>query len=232
VTTGSDDPAPLTLETRLAGVREGVSDAVRLAGRDPSEITTIVVTKFHPASLVRDLFALGVRDFGENRHQDASPKAAELADLAPHWHFVGQLQSKKAKQVLGYARTIHSVDRSSLVDVLAASELEAEVFLQLNLTDDPARGGVDPQRVRALAEEVLRIDRLRLLGVMAVAPLGAEPRAAFAAVREASDHVRELAPNARFLSMGMSNDYREAILEGATHLRIGTAITGNRPVDG
>lgn len=232
MSTGLDGPAPLALESRLAGVREGVADAVRVAGRDPSEVTTIVVTKFHPAALVRDLYDLGVRDFGENRHQDAAPKAALLADLAPHWHFVGQLQSKKAKSVLDYARTIHSVDRASLVDVLASAARDVDVFLQLNLTDDPARGGVDPLRVSELAEAVLRVDHMRLLGVMAVAPLGVEPRAAFARVREASDRLRELAPQARFLSMGMSHDYREAILEGATHLRIGTAITGNRPVDG
>lgn len=232
MSTGSESSAPLTLESRLAGVREGVADAVRDAGRDPSDVTTIVVTKFHPATLVRELYALGVREFGENRHQDAAPKAVLLTDLAPHWHFVGQLQSKKAKSVLTYAHTIHSVDRTSLVDVLASAGQPVDVFLQLNLTDDPARGGVDPLRVRELAEDVLRVDRLRLLGVMAVAPLDAEPRAAFARVREASERLRELAPHARFLSMGMSNDYREAILEGATHLRIGTAITGNRPVDG
>lgn len=232
MSTGSDSPAPLALASRLAGVREGVADAVRDAGRDPSDVTTIVVTKFQPASLVRELHALGVRDFGENRHQDAAPKAESLIDLAPHWHFVGQLQSKKAKPVLSYAQTIHSVDRTSLVDVLASSEVPVDIFLQLNLTDDPARGGVEPERVRELAESVLRVDTLRLLGVMAVAPLGAEPRAAFARVREASDRLRELAPQACFLSMGMSTDYRAAILEGATHLRIGTAITGNRPAHG
>lgn len=232
MSTGFNGSAALTLETRLAGVREGVADAVREAGRDPSDVTTIVVTKFHPATLVRELHALGVRDFGENRHQDAAPKAALLTDLAPHWHFVGQLQSKKARPVLGYARTIHSIDRTSLVDALVSSDRDVDVFLQLNLTDDPARGGVHPTRLRELAEKVLGTERLRLLGVMAVAPLGVEPRAAFAAVREASEQLRTLAPQARFLSMGMSNDYREAVLEGATHLRIGTAITGNRPVDG
>jgi uncharacterized pyridoxal phosphate-containing UPF0001 family protein len=102
-------------------VREGVADAARDAGRDPADITTIVVTKFHPATLVRDLYDLGVRDFGENRHQDAAPKAAALAELAPNWHFVGQLQSKKAKAASEYARVIHSVDRASLVDVLAST---------------------------------------------------------------------------------------------------------------
>jgi pyridoxal phosphate enzyme (YggS family) len=209
-------------------VREGVADAARDAGRDPADITTIVVTKFHPASLVRALHDLGVRDFGENRHQDAAPKAAALADLSPRWHFVGQLQSKKAKAASEYARIIHSLDRMSLVDVLGATGHPIDVFLQLNLTDDPGRGGVQPEALSGLVESVLNADGLRLLGVMAVAPLGEEPRSAFARVRAASDRVRELAPDARFLSMGMSSDYREAILEGATHLR----ITGNRPLPG
>jgi pyridoxal phosphate enzyme (YggS family) len=213
-------------------VREGVADAARDAGRDPADITTIVVTKFHPATLVRDLYDLGVRDFGENRHQDAAPKAAALAELAPKWHFVGQLQSKKAKAASEYARVIHSVDRASLVDVLASTGHSIDLFVQLNLTDDPGRGGVQTDGLAELAERVLNADGLRLLGVMAVAPLGEEPRSAFARVRAASERLRELAPEARFLSMGMSSDYREAILEGATHLRIGTAITGNRPAPG
>jgi pyridoxal phosphate enzyme (YggS family) len=227
-----DASAALPLETRLGIVREGVADAARQAGRTPADITTIVVTKFHPASLVRALYDLGVRDFGENRHQDAAPKAEALSDLDPRWHFVGQLQSKKAKAATAYARVIHSVDRLSLVGVLAATERPLDVFLQLNLTDDPGRGGVQPGDVLELAESVLAAGGLRLLGVMAVAPLGEEPRSAFARVRAASERVRELAPDARFLSMGMSSDYREAILEGATHLRVGTAITGNRPVPG
>lgn len=232
MSTAPDDPTPRTLETRLADVRAGVSDAARDAGRDPDDITTIVVTKFHPAQLVRDLHALGVRDFGENRHQDAAPKAASLVDLEPRWHFVGQLQSKKVKAALAYAHTIHSVDRASLVDALASADRDVDVFLQLNLTDDPARGGVDPDRVLEVAETVLSAHRLQLLGVMAVAPLGVEPRSAFARVRETSERLRTLAPDAQALSMGMSSDYREAVLEGATHLRIGTAITGNRPVAG
>ena len=219
-----------TLAERLASVTELVADAARDASRDPADITTIVVTKFHPASVVRELAALGVRDFGENRHQDAAPKAVELAQLDLRWHFVGQLQSKKARAALEYATVIHSVDRDSLVRSIDGSGVE--VFLQLNLTDDPARGGVQPEGLEALAETVLAASRVRLLGLMAVAPVDAEPRAAFARVREASERLLALAPDAAFLSMGMSGDYREAILEGATHLRIGTAITGNRPAHG
>lgn len=215
------------LAERLAGVLESIADAARVANRDPDEITTIVVTKFHPASLVRELAALGVRDFGESRHQEAQPKIAELSDLDARWHFVGQLQSKKARQVRSYSDVIHSVDRESLLAPLAGEPID--VFLQLNLTDDPDRGGVAPADLLALGERAAATEGLRVLGVMAVAPLGEEPRRAFARVRSASESLRTVIPSATALSIGMSGDFAEAILEGATHLRIGTAITGNRP---
>ncbi|HEY5320915.1 MAG TPA: YggS family pyridoxal phosphate-dependent enzyme [Galbitalea sp.] len=220
------------LAERLDAVRAGVADAARAAGRDAHEITTVVITKFHPASLVRSLAGLGVSDFGENRHQDAAPKAAELADLDLTWHFVGQLQSNKARAVAQYASVLHSVDRPSLVDAIAATAVPLEVFLQLNLTDDPQRGGVNPAELASLVRRVLAVPTVRLRGLMAVAPLGAEPREAFAKVRLASERIQEIAPDATALSMGMSADFREAVLEGATHLRVGTAITGKRPEAG
>jgi pyridoxal phosphate enzyme (YggS family) len=220
------------LADRLAEVQGSIADAARDAGRSPSEITTIVVTKFQPAALVADLAALGVRDVGENRHQEAQAKATALAELGLRWHFVGQLQSKKARQVRSYATAIHSVDRPALVDALRSEEASVDCFVQVNLTDDPGRGGVDPAGLDSLVEKVLGTPGLSLLGLMAVAPLDEPARPAFARVREMSDRVRQLAPHARFLSMGMSHDYREAIMEGATHLRIGTAITGNRPTGG
>ena len=218
-----------TLAERYAVVTQDVATAARDAGRDPAEITTVVVTKFHPASLVRELASVGARDMGENRHQEAAAKTAELRDLDLRWHFVGQLQANKAAAALEYASVIHSVDRGSLVGAIEKTGKPVGVFLQLNLTDDPQRGGVAADGLEQLAERVLRAQSLELLGLMAVAPLGAEPRAAFARVREASDRLRSLAPTATHLSMGMSGDFREAIAEGATHLRIGTAITGNRP---
>ncbi|WP_308796487.1 YggS family pyridoxal phosphate-dependent enzyme [Agromyces silvae] len=222
---------PGGLGGRLARVREGVADAAAEAGRSAEEITTIVVTKFHPASLVAELAALGVGDVGENRHQEAQAKAAELGPSWPdlRWHFVGQLQSKKARQVRAYASAIHSVDRAALVDALRSDEASVDAFVQVNLTDDPGRGGVAPGELDALVERVLATPGLRLRGLMAVAPLGVPARPEFARVRELSERVRRLAPDAGALSMGMSHDYRDAILEGATHLRIGTAITGNRP---
>ncbi|GAA4058045.1 YggS family pyridoxal phosphate-dependent enzyme [Agromyces indicus] len=220
------------LADRLHSVRAGIEDAARDAGRDPGGITTIVVTKFQPVSLIRELAALGVRDVGENRHQEAQAKAAELGDLGLRWHFVGQLQSKKARQVRAYASAIHSVDRESLVDALRSEEASVDCFVQVNLTDDPGRGGVAPDALETLVEKVLETPGLELRGLMAVAPLGEPARPAFANVRAMSERVQRLAPEATSLSMGMSHDYRDAILEGATHLRIGTAITGNRPTGG
>ena len=226
------EAAPADLATRLAGVRAGVSDAAGAAGRDPADITTIVVTKFHPLALIEELYALGVRDVGENRHQEAQAKAADLVDLDLVWHFVGQVQGKKARQVRAYADVIHSVDRASLVTALGSDESSVDCFVQVNLTDDEARGGVAPLHLPALVDNVLATPGLRLLGLMAVAPLGEEPRRAFTRVRELSEQIRLQAPAATALSMGMSQDYAAAVLEGATHLRIGTAITGNRPVLG
>ena len=233
-----------SLAERLSLVKEGIAEAARNAGRDVNDLTTIVVTKFHPAELVRDLYDLGVRNVGENRHQEAEAKAAELSELDLTWHFIGQLQSNKARAVRKYASVVHSVDRPSLVTALgnAAFTPEGEpennivevldCFVQLNLTQDPARGGVQPADVVELAELVAAQPSLNLLGVMAVAPLDEEPRVAFARVRAASERVQSVIPAATYISTGMSHDYAAAISEGATHLRIGSAITGNRPVSG
>jgi pyridoxal phosphate enzyme (YggS family) len=233
-----------TLAERLALVQEGIADAARHAGRDINELTTIVVTKFHPAQLVRDLYDLGVRNVGENRHQEAEAKAAELADLDLTWHFIGQLQSNKARAARKYASVVHSVDRESLVTALGNAAMTPDgqpennvvdvldCFVQLNLTQDPARGGIQPADVVQLAEQVAAQPSLNLLGVMAVAPLDEEPRVAFARVRAASERIQSVIPTAHYISTGMSHDYAAAIAEGATHLRIGSAITGNRPVSG
>lgn len=218
-----------SLAERVDSVLGRVADACRDAQRRPDEVTVIAVTKFHPASLIRELAELGIRDVGENRHQDAAPKAAELRELDLTWHFVGQLQSNKARAVLEYARIIHSVDRPSLVSALAKAEQSCEVFLEVNLTDDPGRGGVAPGDLEGLAERVLEHPTLRLAGVMAVAPLDESPRSAFARLRLISERLRRIAPDARAISAGMSGDFPDAIAEGATHLRIGTAITGKRP---
>jgi pyridoxal phosphate enzyme (YggS family) len=225
------------LADRLARVTASIADAAREAGRGPDSVTTIVVTKFHPASLVRELAALGVRDVGENRQQEATAKSIELAELGLRWHFIGQLQSKKARSVVAFADAIHSLDRMSVVtavDGAVASTAREPIdgFIQVNLTTDSDRGGVRPDELEAFAEAVVATPGIRLRGLMAVAPVDGEPRAAFATVRRLGETLRSFAPDASALSMGMSGDYREAVLEGATHLRIGTAITGIRPIAG
>ncbi len=224
--------AEASLSERLTALNESVEDAAWESGREPADITTIVVTKFHPAPMVRELAELGVKDFGESRHQEARDKVAEVANPTLNWHFVGQVQGKKARQIASYAHVIHAIDRKALIDALESGERVTNCFLQINLTDDPSRGGVDPGSLLMLAEHALSTPGINLLGVMAVAPQGENSRGAFSRVRSASEALQTVAPHARWISAGMSGDYREAILEGATHLRIGTAITGNRPEAG
>ena len=219
-----------TLADRWQRVQEQVASACEDAGRSPGDVTTIVVTKFHPASLVRELHALGVRHVGENRHQDAAPKHQELTDLDLTWHFVGQLQSNKARAVAAYCEVIHSVDRPSLVEALSKYEGSVEVFLEVNLTSVPGRGGVEPADLETLAEQTLDAGNLRLRGLMAVAPQDEDAGEAFDRVLTYRENLLRVAPEATDLSLGMSGDFREAIARGATHLRIGTAITGKRPL--
>lgn len=226
----------MTLAARLSAIDEQIADAARRAGRDATELTRIVVTKFHPASLVRELHALGVRDVGENRQQELTAKQDELATGATldglRWHFIGQAQTNKAAAIRRGADVVHSVDRERLADALhraAEDDSILDVLVQINLTDDPARGGVAPDGAETLAEHILDLDTLRLRGVMAVAPLDEEPAAAFARLHGVAERVRAVAPGATWISAGMTGDFAEAIAAGATHLRIGTAITGPRP---
>jgi pyridoxal phosphate enzyme (YggS family) len=219
----TDDP----LAERLAAVQSRIADAARSAGRDPAGITTIVVTKFQPPALIERLAALGVTDFGESRHPEARDKAAALPDAT--WHFIGQLQTNKARQVARYVDAIHSVDRDPLIDALAA--WSGTVFLEIDLTGGAeGRGGAAPERAEALAERILATGVLRLAGVMAVAPPGDDPAHAFERLAAVGRRVRRIAPDATGMSAGMSGDYVEAIGAGATHLRIGSAITGPRPL--
>lgn len=221
------------LADRLAAVDARIQDAARSAGRDLADITRIVVTKFHPASLVSDLHALGVRDVGENRQQELTAKRAELVGIPDlTWHFIGQAQTNKARAVRAAADAVHSVDRDRIADALDAAGGDAplDVLLQVNLTDDVGRGGVAPDGVEALATHVAELSSLRLRGVMAVAPLDEEPARAFERLRRSADTVRSVVPDALWISAGMTGDFPEAIAMGATHLRIGSAITGPRPV--
>jgi PLP dependent protein len=225
------------LAARLTAVDARIVDAARAAGRDPTELTRIVVTKFHPAELVTSLYDLGVRDVGENRQQELSAKSAEVGvrdDL--RWHFIGQAQTNKARAVRHAASVVHSVDRARLADALdAAADDETptlDVLLQINLTDDPDRGGVAASGIEALAEHVTGCRTLRLRGVMAVAPLDEPSAPAFERLAGYSERLRAVVPDASWISAGMTGDFVEAIACGATHLRIGSAITGPRPTRG
>lgn len=223
------------LAVRLAEVRERIAAAAGAAGRAEDEVALVVVTKFFPASDVRILAGLGVTDVGENRHQEAEAKAAECDDLGLRWHFIGGLQSNKASAVAAYADVVESVDRRKLLGPLSRGAQQRgrplEVLLQVSL-DPPehgARAGVAPGDLAALAEATVRSESLVLRGLMAVAPLGEDPAAAFdrlARIRAGflTDH-----PDATLLSAGMSGDLEQAVAAGATHVRVGSAVLGSRP---
>jgi pyridoxal phosphate enzyme (YggS family) len=224
------------LAQRYREIVDRIDLAVKSSSRSSTDVTLVVVTKNHPHQLVLDLLALGSRDFGENRDQEAAPKAKELSGQSTEafrWHFIGQLQTNKVKSVLEYAHLIHSLDRESLLTELQKrTEDRADalgVFIQVNLTEDPDRGGVRVPDLMGFAEKVLASQGLKLEGLMGVGGLQVAPEAEFEKLANLSAQLRQLAPDAKGLSMGMSSDFEAAIGYGATHLRIGTAITGNRP---
>lgn len=235
------------IEQRLGAVRQRITTACEEAGREPEEVTLVVVTKYFPAADVRVLHDLGVRDVGENKHQEVQAKAAELADLVSEeagglrWHFVGGLQSNKAAAVASYAAAVHSLDRVKLVKGLSRGALERgrdlDVLVQVSL-DPPevqheqgpgGRAGVPVGEVAALVERVQQAEGLRLRGVMAVAPLDGDPAAAFAELARVAADVRRAEPGATWISAGMSGDLEQAVRHGATHLRVGSAVLGPRP---
>ncbi|WP_246610424.1 YggS family pyridoxal phosphate-dependent enzyme [Nonomuraea rhizosphaerae] len=216
----------------LARVERRITDACERAGRERGEVTLIAVTKTYPASDVRLLRDLGVRDMGENRDQEAAAKAAECQDLPLTWHFVGQLQTNKVRSVVSYADVIHSVDRPRLVEAISREAVKQErrigCLVQVALDDDPARGGARPADVPGLADLLEQAPGVWLGGVMAVAPLGEESGPAFARLRDLAAAVRERHPRATTVSAGMSDDLGEAVAHGATHVRVGTALLGRR----
>jgi pyridoxal phosphate enzyme (YggS family) len=222
------------LAANLADVHARIERAARAAGRDPSDVRLVVVTKTWPASDVALLADLGVTDVAENRDQEARPKHDATAGLGLRWHFVGQLQRNKAKHVAAYADVVESVDRAELVDALdraaAALGRTIDVLVQVDLADppEPHRGGATPTDVPALADRVAASGALRLRGLMAVAPLGADPRASFTRLAQVAADLRARHPEAVVLSAGMSHDLEAAVEAGATHVRVGTAVLGGR----
>ena len=250
----ADDERRSELRENLADVTARIAAACAAAGRPASEVSLVAVTKTFPVSDIRLLSELGLTDVGENRDQEAAPKAAQAAALGLPltWHFVGQLQVNKAASVASYADVVHSVDRLRLITALGrravAGGRELCCLIQVDLETDeadeageagqadespqagrnPARGGARPGEVAGLADAIEAEPGLWLGGVMAVAPLGAPARPAFRRLREIAGAVRARHPRATTISAGMSGDLEDAIAEGATLVRIGTALLGGR----
>jgi pyridoxal phosphate enzyme (YggS family) len=226
------------LAGNLDSVRARIAAAARSAGREPGSVALLAVSKTWPADDVRALAALGQRDFGENRAQELLSKAGELSDLPLRWHFIGQLQRNKAAAVARLGAVVHTVDRASLAGTLDRAAQEGEgpldVLVQVDLGgvagEIAARGGAAPDDVPALADLVASAAGLRLRGLMAVAPRGEEPGPAFERLAALAARVRVDHPGAVELSAGMSGDLEAAVAAGATVVRVGTALFGDRPL--
>jgi pyridoxal phosphate enzyme (YggS family) len=255
--TGASTDAPERRRAELAGnlarVRERVAAACAAAGRDPATVALVAVTKTYPASDVALLAGLGVTDVGENRDQEAAPKAAAVAATGAHprWHFVGRLQRNKCRSVVGYADMVQSVDSVRLAGALGdaarghrggshrgtgqSGPAPLDVLVQVSIDGDPTRGGALPENadvdrgVLRVAEAVAGHGALRLAGLMAVAPVGWPPESAFARLAAIAADVRSGFPGATVLSAGMSGDLEAAVAHGATHVRVGSALLGMRP---
>ena len=216
--------------SNLESVKEKISAAAQAAGRSPSEITLIAVTKTFPVSDLEILYELGVRNFGENRDQEAAPKVGVLpADIT--WHFQGGIQSNKLKSISNWASVIHSVDKFKYAQMISQFSVgkTKEIFIQVSLdTLTQSREGVDPADLTQLAEQIMSLPNLEVKGLMAVAPLDQPTEQAFVRLQQIQQKFIQLYPAASSLSSGMSGDYELAISLGATHVRIGSSILGNR----
>jgi PLP dependent protein len=227
---------PQFLAARLGAVRQRVEDAARRAGRDPGTVTLIGVSKTQPATAVAAAIEAGLADFGENYVQEGVTKLTALPRDGVRWHFIGQLQSNKTRGIAEHFDWVHTVDRLKVAERLSAQRPfhgpELQVCLQVQVEEEPQKGGVAPAELGALAVAVARLPRLRLRGLMCIPPPHADEvaqRAAFARLRRLRDELNAAGHALDALSMGMSADFEAAILEGATHVRVGTAIFGPRP---
>ncbi len=209
----------------LKEVKERIIAAAKSVNRDPNEIELIVVTKTFPISDIEILCELGETNFGENRDQEAGPKAEIISAT---WHFQGQIQSNKIKSICQWADVIHSISNEKEILKFAQSERKHQLFLQVSLDGQEGRGGASPAELAQLADLVNESNNLELLGLMAVAPLGVEPMKAFADLAQINQGFAGQFPNSKFLSAGMSGDFEAAIKYGATHIRVGSSILGSR----
>ncbi len=216
----------------LQELKRRISEALQ---GDSRAVTLVAVSKTHPPEMVREAFAAGQRDFGENYVQEAVAKIGELAGLGATWHYIGALQSNKAREVAGHFDWVHGVDRAKIAEVLSrhrpAGRSPLEVCVQVNISEEATKSGVKPGEALLLAKHVASLPGLRFRGLMGMAsPSGDERaiRAEFALLRRELEAIRAAGLEADTLSMGMTQDFREALAEGATMLRIGTAIFGAR----
>jgi len=233
------------IASALTEVRARLDAACRDAGRNPAEVALLPVTKFFPASDVRVLYDLGCREFGESREPEAGDKIAEFLSASDvvdpvHWHMIGRLQRNKARSVVRWADTVHSLDSVRLADALDSAVDAAlgegvrsaplRALLQVSLDADPARGGVPIGELVALADHVAGSSNLVLGGLMAVPPLGSDPDEAFGRLEAVHSDLLHSHPDATMLSAGMTGDLEAAVRHGSTCVRVGTAILGRRPI--
>lgn len=232
------------LSRNLAALRERIGKACAAAGREPSSVSLLAVTKTVPAADVATLLDLGLDAFGENRAQEAAAKVDDVAalrpDARPRWHFVGGLQRNKVRTVVPWAHRIESVDSPRLARALDKAVAAARddgtrdgplpVLLQYSVDGDPARGGVPEDGLTGLADLVAELPGLELAGLMAVAPMDMDPDRAFSAIAAAAQSLRAGHPQATELSAGMSGDLEAAVGHGSTVVRVGTALVGDRPL--
>jgi len=234
------------IAANLTTVRQQMADACLAAGRQPQDVTLIAVSKGHGAEAIRAAYAAGQRDFGENYVQEWQEKAAALADLTDlRWHFLGHLQRNKIRHVIGHVAVLHSADDMAGIDEMQraawSQNKQQDVLLQVNLARETQKRGCGEDDAELFADVLLRSPNLRLRGLMTLPPLDADPEQArgwFQRLKRLRDALalrlrgRPGAPAALWLSMGMSGDFAVAIAEGATHVRVGTAVFGARPPKG
>lgn len=225
------------LTDNIAEVNDAVAEAAARAGRKPGAVQVLAVSKLHPASDIEILYRAGHRSFGESYVQEALAKQDELAGLDVDWHFIGGLQSKKAKYVAGKFSSVHSVDSAKLAGLLnkkaAALDIVQNILIQVNTAGEDQKSGVSEEQLPALIEEIMGLENIRLTGLMALPPFFGDPEGArpyFARLRMLSEGMEKLfGIKLPELSMGMTGDYRVAIEEGSTMVRVGTKIFGRRP---
>lgn len=231
----ADAQEPTAVGTRLAAVRRRIALAARQAGRDPADVRLVAVSKFHPLERILAAHAAGQAEFGESRAQELDAKLGEDPPADLRWHFVGRLQRNKVRQVAGRVVLIHSVDRialaESIADHMRSTGGHQDVLVQVNVTGEQRKGGCRPEDLPALVERIAELDGLTATGLMAIPPLDGDPVAVFARLRALRAQVAQDHAGIVELSMGMSGDLDAAVAQGATMVRVGTAVFGARPHD-